>query len=149
MTFSTDRCNINICHEWSRCDVFDKVETTWPVSYTHLRAHETSLHLVCRLLLEKKRTGYTRFWLLPLILHLSDEKVTFLDTSYISLWMTKTNSKWQQVALEYAWQAASSRTAYMRAASSIQYQQAVQQAVCSSTTSSPTHTYSKHQHHTM
>ena len=23
-----------------------------PVSYTHLRAHETSLHLVCRLLLE-------------------------------------------------------------------------------------------------
>mgnify|MGYP003687907823 CR=1 FL=1 len=24
-----------------------------PVSYTHLRAHETSLHLVCRLLLEK------------------------------------------------------------------------------------------------
>ena len=26
---------------------------TDPVSYTHLRAHETSLHLVCRLLLEK------------------------------------------------------------------------------------------------
>jgi len=25
-----------------------------PVSYTHLRAHETSLQLVCRLLLEKK-----------------------------------------------------------------------------------------------
>ena len=25
-----------------------------PVSYTHLRAHETTLHLVCRLLLEKK-----------------------------------------------------------------------------------------------
>ena len=24
------------------------------VSYTHLRAHETELHLVCRLLLEKK-----------------------------------------------------------------------------------------------
>eukprot|EP00831_Metopus_contortus_P013121 TRINITY_DN15300_c0_g1_i3.p1 TRINITY_DN15300_c0_g1~~TRINITY_DN15300_c0_g1_i3.p1 ORF type:complete len:131 (+),score=46.58 TRINITY_DN15300_c0_g1_i3:25-417(+) len=29
--------------------------TTRPVSYTHLRAHETSLHLVCRLLLEKKK----------------------------------------------------------------------------------------------
>ena len=29
----------------------------WPVSYTHLRAHETSLHLVCRLLLEKKKTS--------------------------------------------------------------------------------------------
>ena len=28
--------------------------TDRPVSYTHLRAHETSLHLVCRLLLEKK-----------------------------------------------------------------------------------------------
>ena len=35
------------------------------VSYTHLRAHETEADLVCRLLLEKKRTGYTRFWLLP------------------------------------------------------------------------------------
>ena len=27
-----------------------------PVSYTHLRAHETVLDLVCRLLLEKKHT---------------------------------------------------------------------------------------------
>ena len=27
-----------------------------PVSYTHLRAHETVLELVCRLLLEKKKT---------------------------------------------------------------------------------------------
>ena len=26
----------------------------YPVSYTHLRAHETVLDLVCRLLLEKK-----------------------------------------------------------------------------------------------
>ena len=26
-----------------------------PVSYTHLRAHETVLELVCRLLLEKKK----------------------------------------------------------------------------------------------
>ena len=31
-----------------------------PVSYTHLRAHETVLDLVCRLLLEKKNTKYTR-----------------------------------------------------------------------------------------
>ena len=29
--------------------------TTVPVSYTHLRAHETVLDLVCRLLLEKKK----------------------------------------------------------------------------------------------
>ena len=28
-----------------------------PVSYTHLRAHETVLDLVCRLLLEKKTTN--------------------------------------------------------------------------------------------
>ena len=27
-----------------------------PVSYTHLRAHETDSYLVCRLLLEKKNT---------------------------------------------------------------------------------------------
>eukprot|EP00658_Telonema_sp_P-2_P043677 TRINITY_DN31587_c0_g1_i1.p2 TRINITY_DN31587_c0_g1~~TRINITY_DN31587_c0_g1_i1.p2 ORF type:complete len:146 (+),score=22.85 TRINITY_DN31587_c0_g1_i1:153-590(+) len=30
--------------------------TQEPVSYTHLRAHETPEHLVCRLLLEKKNT---------------------------------------------------------------------------------------------
>eukprot|EP00658_Telonema_sp_P-2_P037414 TRINITY_DN26917_c0_g1_i1.p1 TRINITY_DN26917_c0_g1~~TRINITY_DN26917_c0_g1_i1.p1 ORF type:complete len:109 (-),score=36.79 TRINITY_DN26917_c0_g1_i1:16-342(-) len=29
--------------------------STDPVSYTHLRAHETPEHLVCRLLLEKKK----------------------------------------------------------------------------------------------
>ena len=30
--------------------------TILPVSYTHLRAHETVLDLVCRLLLEKKQS---------------------------------------------------------------------------------------------
>src|SRR5665647_3895774 len=30
-------------------------KTTYPVSYTHLRAHETDSYLVCRLLLEKKK----------------------------------------------------------------------------------------------
>src|SRR5664280_217282 len=34
-------------------DVFDR--SFYPVSYTHLRAHETVLDLVCRLLLEKKK----------------------------------------------------------------------------------------------
>ena len=29
-----------------------------PVSYTHLRAHETVLDLVCRLLLEKNKKSY-------------------------------------------------------------------------------------------
>ena len=31
-------------------------DIVFPVSYTHLRAHETVLDLVCRLLLEKKKT---------------------------------------------------------------------------------------------
>eukprot|EP00658_Telonema_sp_P-2_P058570 TRINITY_DN47082_c0_g1_i1.p1 TRINITY_DN47082_c0_g1~~TRINITY_DN47082_c0_g1_i1.p1 ORF type:complete len:101 (+),score=15.80 TRINITY_DN47082_c0_g1_i1:83-385(+) len=32
------------------------IQLAWgPVSYTHLRAHETPEHLVCRLLLEKKK----------------------------------------------------------------------------------------------
>ena len=34
--------------------VFDDV----PVSYTHLRAHETPEHLVCRLLLEKNNPNH-------------------------------------------------------------------------------------------
>eukprot|EP00658_Telonema_sp_P-2_P046986 TRINITY_DN3540_c0_g1_i2.p1 TRINITY_DN3540_c0_g1~~TRINITY_DN3540_c0_g1_i2.p1 ORF type:complete len:295 (-),score=75.54 TRINITY_DN3540_c0_g1_i2:103-987(-) len=33
--------------------------TSGPVSYTHLRAHETPEHLVCRLLLEKKKNKQT------------------------------------------------------------------------------------------
>ena len=32
-----------------------------PVSYTHLRAHETVLDLVCRLLLEKKKNNHTYY----------------------------------------------------------------------------------------
>eukprot|EP00826_Nyctotherus_ovalis_P038011 TRINITY_DN3523_c0_g1_i3.p3 TRINITY_DN3523_c0_g1~~TRINITY_DN3523_c0_g1_i3.p3 ORF type:complete len:145 (-),score=45.65 TRINITY_DN3523_c0_g1_i3:38-472(-) len=35
------------------------IDTIQTVSYTHLRAHETSLHLVCRLLLEKKKKKKT------------------------------------------------------------------------------------------
>eukprot|EP00658_Telonema_sp_P-2_P021452 TRINITY_DN18541_c0_g1_i1.p1 TRINITY_DN18541_c0_g1~~TRINITY_DN18541_c0_g1_i1.p1 ORF type:complete len:260 (+),score=86.05 TRINITY_DN18541_c0_g1_i1:155-934(+) len=36
-----------------------KIRTVGPVSYTHLRAHETPEHLVCRLLLEKKKKTTT------------------------------------------------------------------------------------------
>ena len=36
-------------------DLDDPLTLTTPVSYTHLRAHETVLDLVCRLLLEKKK----------------------------------------------------------------------------------------------
>src|SRR5678815_3045961 len=35
-----------------------------PVSYTHLRAHETPEHLVCRLLLEKKKKKLFFFFLM-------------------------------------------------------------------------------------
>ena len=38
-------------------DAVDQDDRVDPVSYTHLRAHETVLDLVCRLLLEKKKTG--------------------------------------------------------------------------------------------
>ena len=55
-------------HEWSVADLeallavatrFEQIDRAGgrahlPVSYTHLRAHETVLDLVCRLLLEKK-----------------------------------------------------------------------------------------------
>ena len=58
MVFSTDPAT---------CEMYWKVRKgTFPsvgaVSYTHLRAHETVLDLVCRLLLEtkKERTGDSR-----------------------------------------------------------------------------------------
>eukprot|EP00658_Telonema_sp_P-2_P080301 TRINITY_DN7965_c0_g1_i6.p1 TRINITY_DN7965_c0_g1~~TRINITY_DN7965_c0_g1_i6.p1 ORF type:complete len:806 (-),score=162.01 TRINITY_DN7965_c0_g1_i6:43-2460(-) len=35
-----------------------RLKAAFPVSYTHLRAHETPEHLVCRLLLEKKKKKY-------------------------------------------------------------------------------------------
>src|SRR5678815_5284061 len=42
-----------MCNE--RGGVIDDLYAYRPVSYTHLRAHETPEHLVCRLLLEKKK----------------------------------------------------------------------------------------------
>src|SRR5674476_593973 len=41
-------------HYWSR-ELRALGHTVRPVSYTHLRAHETGRNLVCRLLLEKKK----------------------------------------------------------------------------------------------
>ena len=40
--------------EWMEKQGKELMEKAKPVSYTHLRAHETVLDLVCRLLLEKK-----------------------------------------------------------------------------------------------
>ena len=39
-------------------NIYRNCKTFYPVSYTHLRAHETVLDLVCRLLLEKKNKQY-------------------------------------------------------------------------------------------
>ena len=39
-----------------KTDISFYASDSMPVSYTHLRAHETVLDLVCRLLLEKKNT---------------------------------------------------------------------------------------------
>ena len=40
--------------QWHPEDTAARDPQQQPVSYTHLRAHETVLDLVCRLLLEKK-----------------------------------------------------------------------------------------------
>ena len=45
-----------ICREVDALFYVDFVASGGAVSYTHLRAHETVLDLVCRLLLEKKKT---------------------------------------------------------------------------------------------
>ena len=38
-------------------DLYIKLSEHFAVSYTHLRAHETVLDIVCRLLLEKKKNN--------------------------------------------------------------------------------------------
>ena len=43
---------VTTLHPWS--SFITLADIYGPVSYTHLRAHETVLDLVCRLLLEKK-----------------------------------------------------------------------------------------------
>ena len=45
---------INMLTNWLEHEGY-AVVNVGPVSYTHLRAHETVLDLVCRLLLEKKK----------------------------------------------------------------------------------------------
>ena len=44
---------------WQLLIVVGQICPRIPVSYTHLRAHETVLDLVCRLLLEKKKNTIT------------------------------------------------------------------------------------------
>ena len=58
----------------------EKLYTIPPVSYTHLRAHETDSYLVCRLLLEKKKNTQT-----------TDNKLT-LSTHTINYTLTESTS---------------------------------------------------------
>ena len=51
--FAADRNAIDLQQRVDRPREVQRV--VMPVSYTHLRAHETVLDLVCRLLLEKKK----------------------------------------------------------------------------------------------
>ena len=54
--FDGDQYPTNIADVTSVDTVDDEDDDdSLPVSYTHLRAHETLRHLVCRLLLEKKK----------------------------------------------------------------------------------------------
>ena len=59
---TTELGTINITGEGDRLGTGNIIqeEGTKAVSYTHLRAHETVLDLVCRLLLEKKQRNYTK-----------------------------------------------------------------------------------------
>ena len=54
-----------------------------PVSYTHLRAHETVLDLVCRLLLEKKQHYYSEQ---HLVVHNSEYSTA--DSSIVEMLLT-------------------------------------------------------------
>ena len=49
-----------MCLGDASCNLGTVYGTTVAVSYTHLRAHETPEHLVCRLLLEKKKQKKTK-----------------------------------------------------------------------------------------
>ena len=58
MSYETYHIPVNFTDAGKLFGVFEirnAVETVLPVSYTHLRAHETGRNLVCRLLLEKKK----------------------------------------------------------------------------------------------
>ena len=49
--------------------ILDTTGAERPVSYTHLRAHETVLDLVCRLLLEKKKHSLTYAAVIYILTH--------------------------------------------------------------------------------
>ena len=76
--------------------------TSFSVSYTHLRAHETSLHLVCRLLLEKKKEAGGRFFLLFIISYcmLSLHIIT-LPLGYVGVHRSNINNTRHQILIRH------------------------------------------------
>eukprot|EP00658_Telonema_sp_P-2_P028053 TRINITY_DN21577_c0_g1_i1.p1 TRINITY_DN21577_c0_g1~~TRINITY_DN21577_c0_g1_i1.p1 ORF type:complete len:124 (-),score=14.44 TRINITY_DN21577_c0_g1_i1:4-375(-) len=62
--------------ELSERAILDNAAIRDPVSYTHLRAHETPEHLVCRLLLEKKK----------IIITSQNDKYIILDNQYVEIY---------------------------------------------------------------
>ena len=65
-------------------DVVFLLELLDPVSYTHLRAHETVLDLVCRLLLEKKNKTYIKSLSILTQIHIRNHQhITLYNTHHI------------------------------------------------------------------
>ena len=61
----------------SYCTIFPAIDNdAGPVSYTHLRAHETVLDLVCRLLLEKKNQKRTTPFVCDAAQYITSEEKT-------------------------------------------------------------------------
>ena len=63
-----------------------KVGGIMAVSYTHLRAHETPEHLVCRLLLEKKKKKSTENTNRILCVHDNYMKVLHIEQKYTTIY---------------------------------------------------------------
>ena len=59
------------------------------VSYTHLRAHETVLDLVCRLLLEKKNPSLLNFISCSIAIHQTPRLITYLRYHTANTTMTR------------------------------------------------------------
>src|SRR5665647_3990464 len=57
---SATRCLDTVITDAAEMGILREECSLYPVSYTHLRAHETDSYLVCRLLLEKKKKKNTQ-----------------------------------------------------------------------------------------
>ena len=73
---------INVMNHLRLVTAFEDLDTGKPVSYTHLRAHETVLDLVCRLLLEKKNDSISST-LLTFLTHNLQLYITSVITQHL------------------------------------------------------------------